>query len=146
LKRLSIFLFSFLLLCPSQSESDLQEYSSLREDASSRTAKERAEYLLLEKEVAGMQRRVEEIQSQETFSRDEQNNYENMLKEYVTRLEKLQESIALQTDEKNGLLKEKEEMFNLSKACERRGNELQENYEGICAKLQDAGDARRATK
>jgi hypothetical protein len=93
-----------------------------------------------------MQRRLDEIQSQETFSRDEQNNYENMLQEYVTRLEKLQESISLQTEEKNNLLKEKEELFNLSKICERRGAELQEKYEGVCAKLQDAGDARRATK
>jgi chromosome segregation ATPase len=118
----------------------------LREDASSRTAKERAECLLLEKEIVGMQRRVEEIQSQETFSRDEKNNFENMLKEYLTRLDKLQESITLQNEERNGLLREKEELLQLSKVCEKKGTELQEKYEGVCAKLQDAGDARRATK
>lgn len=118
----------------------------MREDASSRTAKERAECLLLEKEIVGMQRRVEEIHSQETFSRDEKNNFDNMLKEYLTRLEKLQDSIAIQNEEKNALLREKDELFQLSKVCESKGSELQEKYEGVCAKLQDAGDARRATK
>lgn len=124
----------------------MQEYSALREDASSRTAKERAECLLLEKEIAGMQRRVEEIQAQETFSRDEKINFENMLKEYLVRLEKLQESITSQVDEKNLLMKEKEELFSMLKACEKKGLELQEKYDAVCIKLQDAGDARRATK
>lgn len=124
----------------------MQEYSTLREEASSRTAKERAECLLLEKEIAGMQRRVEEIQAQETFSRDEKVNFENMLKEYIDRLEKLHESINSQAEEKNNLRKEKEELLAISESCKKRDLELQERYDAISAKLQDAGDARRATK
>jgi hypothetical protein len=46
-----------------------------------------------------------------------------------------------ENEERNDMLREKEELLSLSQVCERKGK-----YEGMCAKLQDAGDAQRATK
>lgn len=102
--------------------------------------------MLLEKEISGLQRRIDEIQSQESFSRDENINFDQMLNETNNRKQKLEKSIIQGNEDKNKLLNEKNELFELSKSCEEKKNILQERYEQVCAKLQDAGDAKRASK
>mmetsp|Transcript_3027 Transcript_3027/g.4618 ORF Transcript_3027/g.4618 Transcript_3027/m.4618 type:complete len:1350 (+) Transcript_3027:171-4220(+) len=125
---------------------ELEEYSALREAASARTAKERSESLLLEQEVSSMRARIEELSSQESFARGEREAADGMMSEYRDRLEKLTASLSEGKEDKLALEREKDELLRLTAECEEKGRLLDNQYAEVCGTLQDAGDARRATR
>jgi hypothetical protein len=129
-----------------QGPRELDEYSGLREVASARTAKERAESLVLDKDIAGMKTRIEEMNSEEAFTRQEKENSENYMAEYVERKAKLQEAVKLGHVEKQELARERDSLVKLTVECENAAAKLNAEYEEVSVTLQDAGDARRATR
>ena len=101
---------------------------------------------MLDKDISGIKTRVEDMVRQINFARQEKESSEGFVAEFSERIEKLQESIAQGKQEKQTLVKERNDLQALAKECEEKGNALTAELEDVSATLQDAGDARRATR
>lgn len=124
----------------------VEEYTKLRQEASARTAMQRAEELTVDQEVKGKQLHVQRLEAQEISMRAELESGDKLIAEYADRLAKLTGAIAEGSRDADGMRRERDAKTEEMRVSQLRAAALATELDEISAKLRDAGEDRRRNK